>query len=181
MTLKEEVIELAGRVPSPPGEMLPAGVTDIEIDAFTQRTGLPVPQELREWLHFTNGPCIGPGGIYGILPRRRHLDIESVYGLYSGFKHKQWLPLGTDGCGNFFVLALNSEPTGIRPVYFVDVHQGTSHELPTYAVASELWLFLRFLFRAELGNTSWPFDASAVLANDTELASVTGAPLPWNA
>lgn len=181
MTLREEVMNLAAQVPSPPGETLPPGQSDSEIDGFTERTGLPVPAELREWLRFSNGPCIGPGGIFGIRPRSKHFDMEAVYEFLPEFKEKNWLPLGTDGCGNYYVLDLASEPESLRPVYFVDAYQDRGYSRPTYAVASGLWLFLRFLFRAELGENGWPFDTRFVLSCDPLLAEVRGAPLPWEA
>jgi hypothetical protein len=180
MTLKDEVIQLAAQVPSPPGETLPPGVSDSEIDGFAQRTGLLIPAELREWLHFTNGPCIGPGGVYGIRPRREHQDMEGVYEFLPEFKQNRWLPLGTDGCGGYYVLALTSEPTELRPVYFVDAYQEKGYKVPTYAVTSEFWVFLRFLFRSELGDRGWPFDSEVVLASDPDLSRVKGAPLPWD-
>jgi hypothetical protein len=180
MTLREEVIQIVSQVPSPPGEPLPPGLSDTEIDQFTNRTGLPVPPELREWLRFTNGPCIGPGGIYGIRPQRAGFDMESVFEFLPGFKRNRWLPLGTDGCGDYYVLALESEPE-LRPVYFIDAYQESEYKVPTYAVASEFWLFLRFLFRKELGDRAWPFDAKSVLASDPALSRVKGAPLPWKA
>ena len=154
MTLKEDVIQLAAQVPAPPGEPLPPGLSDGEIDQFTHRTGLPIPPELREWLQFTNGPCIGPGGIFGIRPRRESQDMEGVFEFLPEFKKNRWLPLGTDGCGNYYVLALASEPTPLRPVYFIDAYQEKGYKVPTYAVASEFWLFLRFLFRSELGDNA---------------------------
>jgi hypothetical protein len=97
------------------------------------------------------------------------------------FKANSWLPLGTDGCGDYYVLALASEPDPLRPVYFIDPYQDGGYSRPTYAVASELWLFLRFLFRDELGDRSWPFESRSVLVSDPLLAQVRGAPLPWEA
>jgi len=180
VTIQEEVLQLAARVPSPPGEQLPPGQTDREFDQFTLRTGLPVPPELRDWLRFTNGPCIGPGGVFGIRPPRIGGDMEAVFEFLPEFKVNRWLPLGTDGCGNYYVLALDSEREPLRPVYFIDAFND-GFRTPTYAVASELWLFLRFLFLDELGEDSWPFSAEEVLARDPNLARVKGAPLPWEA
>ena len=156
-------------------------MSDADIDKFTNRTGLSVPPELREWLRFTNGPCIGPGGVFGIRPWCKHLDMEAVYEYLPEFKANKWLPLGTDGCGNYYVLALESEPEPLRPIYFVDAYQDGGYSRSTYSVASELWLFLRFLFRDELGKSGWPFDSRSVLRSDPLLAKVRGAPLPWEA
>jgi hypothetical protein len=181
MTLHEEVIQLAAQVPAPPGEPLPPGLLDADIDAFRIRTGLSIPPELREWLRFTNGPCIGPGGIFGVKPLRTDQDMEGVYEYLPEFKRNQWLPIATDGCGDYYVLALASEPEPLRPVYFIDPYQVGGYSRPTYVVASELWLFFRFLFRKELGQRGWPFDSQSVLLSDPGLAQVRGAPLPWEA
>jgi hypothetical protein len=91
------------------------------------------------------------------------------------------LPLGTDGCGDYYVLALGSGQDSLRPVFFVDPHGEGGYGVPAYAVASGLWPFLRFLFRRELGERGWPFEARAVLARDPDLAKVQEAPLPWEA
>jgi hypothetical protein len=179
MGIEDEVVRLAAEVPGPPGEPLPPGVTDADIESFAQRTGLLVPPELQEWLRFTNGPCIGPGGVYGIRPLREHLDMERALEFLPEFRANRWLPLATDGCGDYYVLALGRQKHSPRPVFFVDPYQEGGYGVPTYAVASELWPFLRFLFRRELGERGWPFDPAVVLAADSALAGVTGAPLPW--
>lgn len=172
MTLQEEVLRLAEVVPREPGTPLPPGATDSEIDAFVMLQQVTIPPEVRDWLSFTNGPRIGFGGVYGLK------DFEDVYGFIPGFKERHWLPLGTDGCGCYYVLALDSEDKPLRPVYFIDPYD-SGYDTPTYAVASGFWQFLRFMFRHELGERGWPFDADLVLASDPELAGVRGAPLPW--
>jgi hypothetical protein len=174
MTLEEEVLQLAEIVPGEPGVPLPPGATDAQIDGFSVLHGVTIPPEVRGWLRFTNGPRIGPGGVSGLE------DFEDVYGFMPGFKERLWLPLGTDGCGDYYVLALDSEDRPLRPVYFIDPY-ASGYGAPTYAVASGFWQFLRFLFRRELGERGWPFDAALVLASDPELAGVRGAPLPWEA
>jgi hypothetical protein len=107
--------------------------------------------------------------------------MEAVYEYLPEFKRNNWLPLGTDGCGDYYVLALSSEQEPLRPVYFIDPYQDGGYEVPTYAVASGLWLFLRFLFRKELGDHTWPFESQSVLVSDPLLSQVRGAPLPWEA
>jgi hypothetical protein len=134
---------------------------------------VPIPPEVREWLRFTDGPCIGPGGVYGLR------EFEKTYKFLPDFKDKRWLPLGTDGCGDYYVLALESEDEPLRPVYFIDPHQDGGYGMPTYAVASEFWRFLWFLFQHELGERRWPFGVEFVLANDPALKDVKSALLPW--
>lgn len=174
MKLAEEVLRLAEIVPREPGVTLPPGATDAQIDAFTALHVVAIPPEVRDWLRFTNGPRIGPGGVFGLK------DFEEVYGFMPEFKERLWLPLGTDGCGDYYVLALDPEDGPLRPVYFIDPY-ASGYGAPTYAVASGFWQFLRFLFRHELGERGWPFDAAFVLASDPELAGVRSAPLPWEA
>ena len=55
---------------------LPSGATNEDCDAFSQRTGITMSPELKEWLLLYNGPCIGPGGLYGIHPLEEAYDIE---------------------------------------------------------------------------------------------------------
>lgn len=174
MTLEEEVRRLAEVVPREPGTGLPPGATDARIEAFAVLQQVAIPPEVRDWLGFSDGPRIGPGGVFGLE------DFAEVYGFLPGFKERLWLPLGTDGCGNYYVLALDSADRPLRPVYFIDPYN-SGYDAPTYAVASGFWRFLRFLFRGELGERGWPFDAAHVLAADPELAGLKSAPLPWDA
>ena len=171
--LPDELRELATRVPREPGTELPGGASSAEIDAAEASLGVQIPPEVREWLAFTNGPAIGPGGVYGLA------EFEEVYGFIPEFRANRWLPLGTDGCGNYFVLATDSSP--LRPVFFVDGLQDGGYGVPTYAVASHYWRFLRFLLQRELGETRWPFERDYVTEWDLDFESITGATLPWDA
>lgn len=179
--LRREVMRMAAELERPPEDAaLPPGTTDAEMDAFEARTGVTVPPELREWLRFTNGPLVGPGGVYGIRTGRDFPDTEAVYGSVPEFRERGWIPVSGDGCGCYYVLVTRSADA-VRPVYFIDPYQDGGYGVPTYAVASGLWRFLWFLFRSELGDRSWPFDRAAVLVADPELAGVRGARLPWEA
>ena len=171
-TIQDEVRRLAKIVPREPGVPLPPGASDGQIDGFLHRTGLEIPPEVREWLRFTNGPPIGPGGDFGLR------DFERVDGFLPVFRERRWLPLGTDGCGDYYVLALDSGDHPLQPVYFIDPYRG-GYGVPSYVVASGFWRFLRFLFKHEVGERGWPFDPTFVLRQDPELATVTSAPLPW--
>jgi hypothetical protein len=172
MSLQEEVLHLATILPREPRVPLPPGASDSEIDGFARKTGLTIPPEVREWLRFTDGPRIGPGGVFGLR------DFEEVYGFLSEFRDRGWLPLGTDGCGDYYVLALDSEDRPLQPVYFIDPYVD-GYSVPTYAVASSFWRFLWFLFNEELEERGWPFDPEFVLRHDATLAEVRSAALPW--
>ncbi|WP_435020921.1 SMI1/KNR4 family protein [Tundrisphaera sp. TA3] len=172
MDIDDEVIRLAGIVPREPGTSLPHGARYGQIAAFSLLHGVEIPPEVESWLLFTDGPRIGFGGVYGLR------DFKETYEIHPGFKERNWLPLGTDGCGDYYVLALDSIDKPLRPVYFIDPY-ASGYDTPTYAVASGFWQFLRFMFRHELGERGWPFDRAYVLAADPEFAGVRSAPLPW--
>jgi hypothetical protein len=171
MAIEDEVLHLATIVPREPGVPLPTGAEDWQIDGFTRSEGVPIPDEVRHWLRFTDGPVIGPGGINGLKGFQEDYEIHPV------FKEKLWLPLGTDGCGNYYVLALDSSDKPLQPVYFIDCIKG--YDEPNHVVASGFWQFLRFLFQDELGDRRWPFQPEHVLGQDPDLARVKCAPLPW--
>ena len=133
-------------LPRPPEEELPRGVTEESLDAFTARTGLSIPSEMREWLKISNGPCVGPGGMFGIKPAREDLDIEGVFALYPSWRSRGWIPLAGDGCGNYYVVLAASEGT---PVGFVEVT--CDQDAIARVVAPTVFAFLDALFDKELG------------------------------
>jgi hypothetical protein len=175
MNLVEQVRHLASRVPSPPNEPLPKGVSDDVISAFELRIGLAVPASLRELLQFVNGPCIGPRGLLGIATLRSSLDIEDVLQRYPHWRENCWIPVAGDGCGNYYVLNANESNA---PVYLVDTALDADHL--AYAVGSSLWRFLWFLLNRELGSKGWPFSKDYVLSHDPEIAKCAFAPAPWD-
>jgi hypothetical protein len=169
--------DLLTKIPLPPGEELPQGIADADCDLFEQRTGMLLPADLRNWLIMTNGPCVGPGGLFGIRPRRRHLDIEAHLKMYPSWSAKKWIPIAGDGCGNYYVVATGQECGGGYPVLFVDT--SASPDIPAYIVASDLEHFVIFLLEAELGDRSWPFRETSVIRADPNIVRFAGVKLPW--
>jgi cell wall assembly regulator SMI1 len=144
----DRIKELVFACPAPT-EGIPAGTTLEVIRAFTSRTGVTVPNDMRDWLQLTNGPCVGPGGLYGIQTAREELDIESMWKLRPRWKVKGWIPIASDGCGNDYVMATRGDFGPGCPVVFFDII--ASRSWPAYSVASGLSPFLVFLLEAELG------------------------------
>jgi hypothetical protein len=181
--LKEPIFVLLDQVPREPNTQLPEGATDQELFAFEKSMVLRLPVELKEWLRTCNGPCVGPGGIYGVSPAPDFLSIEAHLASVPDWKTRGWFPVAGDGCGNHYVLDSNSGSGDQHPIYFID------HELsltePQYIVASNLWQFLRFLLQAELDRLhgippSWPFHEATVRAADPGLAQYSGkVSFPW--
>ena len=177
MAVSIEVAELLDKVPRPPGQVIPPGIEEARIVAFQERTGITLPEELVCWLRFTNGPLVGPGGIFGVRPVPEVVDIEFYYGLHSSWKEKKWIPVAGDGCGNFYLMATNDDYGHGRPIFFVDTHEDPDE--PCYLVASDLWHFFSFLLRKELGETGWPFNKEIVVGNDPAIENYRDIPYPW--
>jgi hypothetical protein len=177
MTDIERVLELLPLVPKAPRDTLPTGATSEQLNAFPQRTGIQLPPELSSWLSISNGPCIGHGGFFGLEASRKDLDIYQYLALCPSWKKKKWIPMASDGCGNFYVVPTNGEFGAGFPVVFVDV--GESFDLPAYIVASGVVKFIRFLLERELGPTQWPFDREEVVRRDPDILKFHGVALPW--
>lgn len=175
--IREEVLEMISRVERSPDEPLPRACSSGEIDNFEFRTKLSVPMELRDWLMCFNGPCVGPGGVFGIRPETSSLDIETHLRLYPDWLRAKWIPVAGDGCGNYYVLDSKPKRNGNCPVYFIDTTE--SPTTPAFVVASDFWRFLHFLFKRELGEKGWPFDKDYVLESDPEMADDFDIARPW--
>ena len=164
-------------VPRPPEAAIPEGLSDYDLDAFVQRTGIDLPNELREWLKISNGPCVGPGGLLGIRPERKALDIELVLDILPSWRTKKWIPVAGDGCGNSYICPSTWGYGTCCPVMFIDTIEGV--DSPSYVVASSVGHFLIAILEREVGARGWPFDRDTVIAADPEMLNVTGVPMPW--
>lgn len=174
----ELIRDLLSRVPSPPEQALPAGISDEDLAGFERRTSISLPNDVRDWLAITNGPCVGPGGLYGVRSRRRDLDIETFLDLFPSWRAHKWIPIAGDGCGNYYVIATQSEFGSGFPVLFIE--PSVSTESPSYIVASGIGMFLVFLLESELGVRGWPFNEKYVSCADPEITRFVGLPLPWS-
>ena len=177
--VKEDVLGLLLRVPAPPGETLPRGVSETILRAAEHRHGITFPSKLREWALTMNGPCVGPGGLVGIATPRRSQDLDAIYNNFPAWRHNGWIPVAGDGCGSYYVVATKGEFGADEPVLFVDVHVTT--ESPAFVAASDIWLFLRFLLSKELGESAWPYDSAEVISADPNIAAIKNVTLPWHA
>jgi cell wall assembly regulator SMI1 len=177
--VKQDVINLLPLLRLEPKDHLPSGAAPQDIDLLQQRIGVTLPAQLVEWLSICNGPCVAEGGVYGIRPDRKFLDMETRLESLPVWCGRNFIPVAGDGCGSHYVLAIT--PTnGLNPVYFVDHEDEGVLDEPSYVVASDLWHFLHFLFQAELGAEGWPFDRTKVLQEDPELIKVEDRLLPWS-
>jgi hypothetical protein len=177
MSELKDVAKLLRQLPLRTGEQLPPGAPDSELDLFSGRTGIQLPTAVRAWLNLSNGAGVGPKAMLGVKTRDRYRDIEYVYKFAPLWKENGWIPLTSDGSGNYYLVV----PTrGQYPVVFVDV--SVDPEKPTYVVASNPLRFLRFLFEDELGLEGWPFNPEYVESRDPEIrAFYDDFAAPWAA
>ncbi len=173
-----KIRQLLAQAPRPPEEGLPGGITDVECDAWEQRTGIHLPTEVRQWLKISNGPCVGPGGLYGIRPQRSYLDMEACLDRHPSWKIRKWIPVAGDSCGSCYVIPTQQEYGNGYPVLFVD---HCEPDAPAYIVASDIGHFLVSLLAKETGVQGWPFNESYVTKADPEITRFVGVPLPWTA
>jgi cell wall assembly regulator SMI1 len=174
-----EVLRLLERAPKPPEARPPEGATRTELDALQRALGFALPASLRRWLALCNGSIAGPGGLYGARPDDPDLDIASIARLWAGEWSDRWLPIASDGCGDYYVVDASPGAPLPAAVYFIDCSDDPSRF--AYGVGSSIPRFLTFLLESELGDRRWPFNAAHVLARDPELAAIEPGLLPWNA
>jgi cell wall assembly regulator SMI1 len=158
--------------------------TEQDIRKYEKEHGIAFPQELCEWLYFCNGTSLVDGNFLGINRNDEpYLEIIEGYAYKQFWKEKGWIPIGEDGCGDFYVLDTKNRIKEFHPVYFVDQ---ADYFTPDYVVASSLLSFLKFkitdsiLYFQHVLEYFWPFDKEKVLAEDPDIALCVTAPLPWD-
>lgn len=155
--------------------------TPEDFKKFEAKFSIEIPESLKEWLTFCNGASIQPGEIYGINSPNVSLNIEKFYGIFEEWLSLGWMPLASDGCGDYYVLDTKYSIDGEFPVFFIDQEE---YESPAYIVASNPWYFFYFLFSSELMEDNgedayWPFDKSKVVAKNPNILKFKRVPLPW--
>lgn len=94
----------------------PAGASPAELAILADRLGQSLPAELRTWLLICRGAAIGPGGVFGQRPDRPHLDIVKIREIFPEWRALGWLPVASDGCGNYYVLAEDGAVGFVEPI-----------------------------------------------------------------
>jgi hypothetical protein len=113
-----------------------------EIDYIERKLGVPLPQELRDFLEFTSGIE------FKLAKKSRAFTIISELGVDKievGFFPEFFthgLPFAHDGAGNYWVMEITPSATDTVPVYYA------SHDPPTILYQSpSLSAFFEELFR----------------------------------
>jgi cell wall assembly regulator SMI1 len=168
----------------------PAAIGDAEINALEDRIGTRVPDDLRDWLKISNGAFVGTVPLYGVHPPGFPLRMEKILEIYPLWREKKWIPISSDGCGNYYLMATQGEFGQGHPIFFVEAV--TDETAPRYIVASDLGHFLVLVMESELAQrdldavetelepSPW-FNEQKVLHDDPAILNFHGVPLPWNA
>ena len=89
MEIQDDVEFLLSRIPYRYAhKRLPIVVafSDAELDAFVERTGFELPEEIHAWFKITNGLFAGAIPLYGIRPKHGPYDLESELEHYPFWK-----------------------------------------------------------------------------------------------
>lgn len=177
MALSMRVAQLLEQVAAADREKLPPGATDLDLKDLSEQVGFTIPGQLADWLKMSNGPRVGPGMFFGIGSQLKERDIGRVLGRWPHWRERKWLPITSDGCGNYYVMLTGGEFGEGCPIVFVDTIG--SPENPAYIVASDLSHLLVFLLEEELGAQGWPFNERYVMERDPAILNFHGVPRPW--
>jgi cell wall assembly regulator SMI1 len=160
--------------------------TEEELRDFEARNGVALPADLRGWLKVCSGAELVVREFLGVglSAEYDYLDIEGVLDVFPKWRERRWIPVGTDACGNYYVIDVSDSGMGSHPVYFIDQE---NYDKFCYVMASGIWPFVWFVLRIESafeedheGDFHWPFDREKVLEEDPELRNFRGpAPFPW--
>jgi len=173
----DRILHLLGRVSVPPGYIFPTGADRSSIEKFENEFGIQLPVDLKNWLEISNGPLVGPGGIFGIGNVSNGLSIANHLRLYPAWPARGWIPIAADGCGNYYALDFSGAYKDLHPIIFVE--PSIDDLEPAYVVASCLWIFLESLLLREVHESRWPFDREEVVKRDPNILRVIGISLPW--
>src|SRR4051794_10718631 len=108
------IADVAYRVERDPDAAPQRGATPGELHELEARLSQPLPTALAEWLAIINGDTIGEGGVFGARPDAPDLDIARLRDLHDEWADRNWIPVASDGTGNYYVL------TGDGTVGFVE-------------------------------------------------------------
>ncbi len=186
----DRIDALLARLEQPGDPPRPEGLSDAEVSVLEDYLHTPLPDDLRDWLKFSNGAFIGTVPAFGAYPLDAPLSMGKILEIFPTWRVKKWIPVASDGCGNYYVIPTQGEFGEGFPVVFVEAV--TDKDVPRYIVASDLARFIILLIEDELAlmatdpaqddpeASSW-FDKQKMLHYDPAILNFHGVSLPWEA
>jgi hypothetical protein len=154
-------------------------LTDIlppELLEWLPRATKAIPDERGSIESFNDyGAIVSYFSTGGLAARISSPDIaESIVKHMEGWLERRWLPIASDGCGDYFLLIEHSP--GRRIVVFWD--QSNDYDEYDYVYASNLWHFLAGALSKPRGK--WPFKEKSTLAFDPGMGDLKGVRFGWS-
>lgn len=171
MNAKNQVLRILARFKSEnKGNVFPPQSASA-IERAESRLGFRIPRQLQEFLSACNGIEAGRDALFGVVPPKDCFDLVSIYLDIPRFKELGILPVGGDGCGNYYVLDIDS-----GGVYFFE----SLDEDVIYIVASDFWHFAYFYLTEDSAKVLWPGEKKYVLKADPNILKRAKVPPLWD-
>ncbi|MEY4530119.1 MAG: hypothetical protein RLZZ156_840 [Deinococcota bacterium] len=171
------LLELLDKLPRPDID-LPLGASLQDILSFETHYKLHLPNSMREFLQVINGAYVGSQVFLGINSTTNN-EIGRFLELIPSWVQRNWIPIASDGCGNYFVMMVANEQN--QPIGFID-HE-TGYETVDYVVSSRLEIFVEQFILREVDGTrklkNWFFDEKIALQIDPNILKFKDLGLPW--
>lgn len=151
--------------PQPPSE------SRRHIQSLEHLAAHQIPAEYAQWLEEFDGATIHTVNVFGLRGSGKLFDQQSDY------LNQGWLNIANDGCGNYYVMALDGRFHLPCPILFVDSYAELDD---AFIVASDFCSFLQGLLANAEGQFHWPFDKKTTLQLDPELAFAKNVRFPWD-
>ena len=163
----------------------PNGATDRDIDAVALFFGVDYLGILEVWLAGCRGPFLVSQPIVGFGATKRPGDFfhyRDILESHPDWVDFGWVPIASDGCGNFYIYPLKTGDEHYRPIFLVYAESPTE---PSQVVASNLLRFILRLLRSELtdfdesieDDIDYVFSEEEIRANDPEAVGMEPPPV----
>lgn len=149
------------------------GVSQSVIERELGSRELRVPYELAEWFRICGGVVGHEFSILGLNPESDGHGVwwpGEMLDLPESWRVKMWIPVGTDGFGNRYVM---SEVE--KYVFFVDM---SFPDRIGYYIATSLFKFIQLALKSERDRRDWVESRDLVEKDDPSLSSLS--PLIWD-
>lgn len=181
MGIDLEVIDLLERVRVEKNITVADGCDDDEIDQVSDYLAEPDLGDLPVWMLITKGPILLSMPLLGFADcsgpeKSPPFHFQNAWKEHSEWRRRGWVPVGSDGCGNYFLYSVRKGFGDFYPVFFVDLLEDKRR--PAFFVATNLFHFLVLALSGELEDLDDPFSRRRVLGQDPALRFVQSIALP---
>jgi hypothetical protein len=146
-TEQAEALSYLNRLTEQGGALIFPGVSELSVEKLGADLGVAIPADLAQWLAWRTVRLESGKKVLTTGSDDQASNIEYVLASHPALLQRGFLPVVVDVFDNVFAISEHHSNEHGSPVVFFD-HDLSFHE-PHFAVASTLWMFLRFLFEKE--------------------------------